>query len=138
MNIKITNLRGIMGMLFLIHKAKLLQLVSLHPIDQQGSPCCFNFLSGSPSYYSNVTHIDLLYDENIAEAVFLCVFEEKKISAFLFIYSVQIGLLVSHFCHGPGRRLKAMAMWPPCWKVSDHLTEQTRTDMSAKPATGVE
>ena len=34
---------------------------------------------------------------------------------------------------------QAMVMWPPCWKVTDSpLTEQKRTDMSAKPATGVE
>ena len=30
---------------------------------------------------------------------------------------------------------QAMVMWPPCWKMSYHLTAQTRTNMSA---TGVE
>ena len=33
---------------------------------------------------------------------------------------------------------QAMVLWPPCCNVTDNLTEQTRTDMSAKPATGVE
>ena len=50
--------------------------------------------------------------------------------------------LLVPFCHDLRRRLKAMAMWPPCWRVTDsltdHLTEQTKTDMSAKPAAGVE
>ena len=38
------------------------------------------------------------------------------------------------FYHGPDLS-RAMVMGPPCWKVTDlndHLTEQTRTDMSAR------
>ena len=33
---------------------------------------------------------------------------------------------------------QATVLWPPIKGVTDHLTEQTRTDMSAKSATGVE
>ena len=33
---------------------------------------------------------------------------------------------------------QAMVLWQPCWKVTDHLTEQTRTNMSANSATRVE
>ena len=34
------------------------------------------------------------------------------------------------FCHGPRRRLKAMALAPPC-RLGVGSNEQTRTDMSA-------
>ena len=33
------------------------------------------------------------------------------------------------FYYGPDVS-RAMVMWPPCWKVTDHLIEQTRTNMS--------
>ena len=33
---------------------------------------------------------------------------------------------------------QAMVLWPRCLGVTDHLPEKTRTDMSARPATGVE
>ena len=33
---------------------------------------------------------------------------------------------------------QAMVLWPPIRVITEYLTEQTRTDMSAKPATGVE
>ena len=29
-----------------------------------------------------------------------------------------------------------MVLWPPCWGVTYHLTEQTRTPMSPRSATG--
>jgi hypothetical protein len=48
-------------MLFAIHRAKLLQLFSPHPIDQQGSPCCPIFLTLTLSYHSMVTPIWALY-----------------------------------------------------------------------------
>ena len=38
-------------------------------------------------------------------------------------------ILQGYLYHGPYVR-QAMVMWPPCWKVSKHLTEQTTTNMS--------
>ena len=60
-------------MLFLIHKVKLLQLFSPHPMNQQVSPCYQSFLTVTQSYHGKVTHIDALHAEKIAEAVLLYV-----------------------------------------------------------------
>ena len=46
------------------------------------------------------------------------------------------------FLPWPLPETQAMVLWPPCWNVTHslthHFTEQTRTDMSGKPETGVE
>ena len=52
-----------------IHRAKVLQLFSLHPINQKGSSCCHNFLTVIQSYHSQVTHIGALHSEKIAESL---------------------------------------------------------------------
>ena len=54
----------------LIHRAELIELISLHPIDQQGSPCCHNFLTLTPSYHSKVTSIGASTAKHIAKALF--------------------------------------------------------------------
>ena len=63
-------------MIFLIHRGKLLQRFSLHPMNQQVSPCYYSFLTVTQSYQSKVTPIGLLHAEKIPEAVFLYVFRE--------------------------------------------------------------
>ena len=48
-------------------------------------------------------------------------------------------VLPSFFYHGPDVS-RAMVMWPPCCKVSNHLKLQTRTNMSKpgqRPCTAV-
>ena len=40
-----------------------------------------------------------------------------------------IFIAYTHFYHGPGIS-RAMVMWPPCRGMTDHFTEQTRTNMS--------
>ena len=39
-------------------------------MDQQGSPCCYNFMKVAQSYHIKVTPIGALHDEKIDEAVF--------------------------------------------------------------------
>ena len=48
---------------------------SPHPLDQQWSPCCHNFLTVTASYHSKRTPICALHGKKIAEVVFLCVFK---------------------------------------------------------------
>ena len=47
------------------HKAKLLQLFLLHPMKQQGSPCCHTFLTVNQSYHSKVATIVFLHAEKL-------------------------------------------------------------------------
>ena len=61
-------------MQFKIHRGKLVQVFSPHPMDQKVSPCYHNFLTVTQSYDSKVTPISALYAEKIAEAVLLYVF----------------------------------------------------------------
>ena len=56
-----------------MHKAKSLQLFSLHPMYQQESPCCHNFLRFTQSPHSKETPISKMQNENIAEAILLLV-----------------------------------------------------------------
>ena len=65
--------RGTLEMLFIIHRAKLLQLFSLHPMDQQVYSCCCSFLTITQSYHSKNTHVGTLHVEEIAEPVLLYV-----------------------------------------------------------------
>ena len=44
---------------------------TLFLFDQQGSPCCHNFLAVTQSYYSKVTPIGALHAEKIAQTVLL-------------------------------------------------------------------
>ena len=60
-------------MLFIKHRAKLLQLFSLHPMDQQVYSYCCSFLTITQSYYSKNTPVGTLYGEEIAEAVWFYV-----------------------------------------------------------------
>ena len=60
-------------MLFLIYGAKLLKLFSPYQIDQQGSPCCHNFMTVTQSYNSKVTPNGDLHAEKITEATLLYV-----------------------------------------------------------------
>ena len=61
-------------MLFEIHRAKLLQLYSLHPMDKYWLPC-HQFLTVTTSYHSKVTLIGPLHTDKITESVLLYVFE---------------------------------------------------------------
>ena len=67
-----------------MHRAKLLQLFSQRPMNQQRSPCCNNFLTPTESYHSKVIPIVILNAEKIAEAVLLCVFT-ITFPSFLFV-----------------------------------------------------
>ena len=56
-----------------------------------------------------------------------------------FVVWNNLELRADVFLPWPWPERQAMVMSPPCWKVThSHLTEQTRTDMSEKPATGVQ
>ena len=60
--------------------------------------------------------------------------KEKKYFFVIFLighHPYPLIYLGQAFCHSPCRRLKAMAMAPPFEDVSHHMTEQTRTNMSA-------
>ena len=65
--------RGMLETLFIIHRAKLLLPISPHPMDQQGSPCCLNFLAVTSSYHSKVYLVGALDAEKLAAAVLLYV-----------------------------------------------------------------
>ena len=52
----------------------MLPLISPHPIDQQGSPCCGSLKWLSGRYDSKVNLVDPLDAEKLAEAGFLYVF----------------------------------------------------------------
>ena len=54
-------------MLFILHREKLIQLFSLHPMDQQVYSCCCSFLINTQSYNSKNTPIGTLHAEEIAE-----------------------------------------------------------------------
>ena len=56
----------------------------------------------------------------------------------IFFQILVLSMLIRCFYHGPDVS-RAMVMWPPIRVVTQwHLTEQTRTNMSARSATGVE
>ena len=55
--------RGGLGILLLMHREKLLKLISLRPVDQKKSPCCLNFLTITLNYHTKVIPIDSLQDE---------------------------------------------------------------------------
>ena len=61
-------------MLLLVCRANLFQQLSMHPMNQQESPCCHNLLTVTSSYHNNVTPIGALRAEKIAVAVWLCEF----------------------------------------------------------------
>ena len=52
-------------MLVIVHRAKLLQLFSLHPMDQQVYSCCCSFLTITQSYHSKNTPIGTLHAEDM-------------------------------------------------------------------------
>ena len=58
-------------MLFIIHRENLLQLFSLHPMDQQVFSYCCSFLTITQSYHRKNTTVGTLHTEEIAEAVLL-------------------------------------------------------------------
>ena len=66
-------LRGTFETLFKIYRAKLLLPISPHPTDQQGSPCCPNFLAVPSSYHSKVNLVGALDAEKLSAAVLLYV-----------------------------------------------------------------
>ena len=57
-----------------LYRAKMIWIFFPHSNDKQKSPCCHNFLTGTQTYHSKVTPIDMLHAEKIAEAVLLYVF----------------------------------------------------------------
>ena len=59
----------------LMHRAKLLQLFSQHPMVKKGSAYFFSFVAYIPSYFSKQNLIGPLNAEKIAEAVLLYVFK---------------------------------------------------------------
>ena len=61
-------------MLLYLRRRKLLQLFSLHTINQQVSPCYHRILTVTQSYQSNVTPIGELHTKKIAKAILLYVF----------------------------------------------------------------
>ena len=65
-------------MLFKIQRGKLLQQISLHPVNQQGSPSSHNLLTGTSSYLSMETPIDELHSEKVAQAEFLFAFQHPS------------------------------------------------------------
>ena len=56
-------------------RGKLLQLISLHPMDQQGSSCCGSLDGWLESYDSKVTSVGLMDAEKLAKEVLLYVFD---------------------------------------------------------------
>ena len=46
---------------------------SPHPMDKQGSACCHNFLTVTPSYHSKVNHVGSLVADKLANIVLLFV-----------------------------------------------------------------
>ena len=65
--------RGTLDTLFIIHRTQPIPPISPHPIDQQGSPCCPNFLTVTSSYHSKVNLVGELDAEKLAAAVLLYV-----------------------------------------------------------------
>ena len=63
-----------LGMPLLIHRAKLLQLFSPHPMDQQVFSCCHNFLTVTQSYNSKNTSMARVHAVKIAKSVFLFIY----------------------------------------------------------------
>ena len=77
----------------LIHRAKLLQLFSLHPNDQQVYACCHNFMTVTQSYHSKNIPAGRLHDVKIGKSVLLYVFTiafpTSLLCAEQFLYSLQ-------------------------------------------------
>ena len=63
--------RGTLENLFIIHGAQLMPPISLHPVDQQGSPCCPNFMTDTLSYHGKVNLVGALDAEKLAAAALL-------------------------------------------------------------------
>ena len=82
-------LRGALGTLNWIYREKLLALVSKHPIEQRGSPCCYNFLTVTQSYHSKVNPVGSLNAVKLVEAVFLPVFNIYSIVSVPLITNVR-------------------------------------------------
>ena len=59
-------------------------------MDKQGSACCHNFLTVTPSYHSKVNPVGPLDAEKLAEAVLLYVFN-IAFPAFLFCQFCNFG-----------------------------------------------
>ena len=94
--------RGRLEALFIMHRGKLFPPISPHPMNQQGSPCCFNFLAVTSSYHSKVNLVGALDAEKVAAAVLLYVLlmgfptslfritEKKYIIYFIFVIKYLI------------------------------------------------
>ena len=78
--------------LFIIHRAKLLLPISPHPWDQQGSPCCLNFLAVTLSYHSKVYLVGALDAKKLAAAVLLYVLWIEFLTPLLRTESLQFFL----------------------------------------------
>ena len=65
--------RGTLETLLIIHRANLLTTISPHPMKQQGSLCCFTFLTVTSSYHSKVNLVGTLDAEKLAAVVLLYV-----------------------------------------------------------------
>ena len=70
----LTLQKGDVGNAIEIHRAKLLQQFSPHPMDQQVYSCCHNFLTVTQSYSSKITPISKFHAVKLVKAVFLYVF----------------------------------------------------------------
>ena len=73
-----------------------MQAFSLHPMNQQMSPCYPSFLTVTESYDSKVTPIGALYAEKISEAVLLYVFRITIPASPLARVYVKFGLSVTN------------------------------------------
>ena len=74
-------------------KSKLLHLFSPHPTNQQGSPCCHNFLTVISSYHSNVTSIGPLHSKKLCETVLLYVFRKSFQASLLKRHYKTVGIM---------------------------------------------
>ena len=72
-SIIICSIRGTLKTLSIIHRAKLLPAISPQPINQQGSRCCFYFLTITSSYHSKVNLVSALDAAKLATTVLLYV-----------------------------------------------------------------
>ena len=75
----------------------LFQLFSQHPMHEQGSPCCNNFLYVTQNYHSNVTPIGAMHAKNITEIILLNVFR-IAFPASLFMIIDKFYIKHGNFC----------------------------------------
>ena len=95
--------RGRLETLFIIQRAKLLQPISPHPMDQQGSPCCFNFFAVISSYHSKVNLVAAFDAEKLAATVlFNVLLLGFPTSLLQFFSSISLGVMMFWRSAGEG------------------------------------